>query len=45
MENQVACQSLGPLKSGGVVVGVDLKVNLLFWPSFSFIISEFVAYE
>lgn len=23
---QVACQSLGPLKSGGVVVGIDLKV-------------------
>lgn len=22
---QVACQSLGPLKNGGVVVGIDLK--------------------
>ncbi|KAI8571625.1 hypothetical protein RHMOL_Rhmol01G0134400 [Rhododendron molle] len=25
---QVACQSLGPLKTGGVVVGIDLKVIL-----------------
>ena len=23
---QVACQSLGPLKNGGTVVGIDLKV-------------------
>lgn len=23
---QVACQSLGPLKNGGAVVGIDLKV-------------------
>ena len=27
---QVACQSLGPLKTGGVVVGIDLKVLFLF---------------
>nr|KAJ0221937.1 hypothetical protein LSAT_V11C200094030 [Lactuca sativa] len=26
---QVACQSLGPLKNGGVVVGIDLKVIML----------------
>jgi hypothetical protein len=23
---QVACESLGPLKNGGVVVGIDIKV-------------------
>lgn len=23
---QVACQSLGPLKNGGAVVGIDIKV-------------------
>lgn len=38
---QVACQSLGPLKTGGLVVGIDLKVilctvplELLFWVGF-----------
>jgi 23S rRNA U2552 (ribose-2'-O)-methylase RlmE/FtsJ len=24
---QVACQSLGPLRSGGIVVGMDIKVR------------------
>ena len=27
---QVACESLGPLKKGGRVIGVDLQVGLLF---------------
>ncbi|KAF3778670.1 Ribosomal RNA large subunit methyltransferase E [Nymphaea thermarum] len=28
---QVACQSLGHLKNGGAVVGIDLKVRKFFW--------------
>ncbi|KAL6131483.1 hypothetical protein ACLB2K_069858 [Fragaria x ananassa] len=27
---QVACQSLGPIKNGGLVVGIDLKVSFTF---------------
>lgn len=27
---QVACQSLGPLKNGGLVLGIDLKVSIFY---------------